>query len=347
MPIKASFYNLFEYLGFYGHKKSNIKKTKSFLKAKNILLNNQNLVQYSHREKGRKNMKSAGTRRNLHTRIGSFCRAIKQIGTICVSLFFSICAGSVYGETLTVDWLVDGNTYTQTTCETGNDLILPATPTKYGHTFIGWEIQRYTEISYIESTGTQFIRTGVDFMYGDEFFIDYMHTGILSGENKGYGSGGPISGQSVNSTITGGGRQVSDKQQMWVLDSNYAYSPTISLNNLLNIRTTEHWKISTSTRRLNSTLTNTSSGATYTLTSSQISTSYTSNGHVTFFRDNYDPWANPSKMRLYGAWLKRSNGTKVFDLIPVLDINGVPCMYDKVSEEFLYNLGTGTFGYGL
>lgn len=283
----------------------------------------------------------------MHMHTGNFCWAVKQIGTdLCMGVFL-IYADFASGETLTVDWLVDGSTYTQTTCESGNDLILPATPTKYGHTFIGWEIQRYTEIAYIESTGTQFIRTNADFMYGDEFFIDYMHTGILSGENKGYGSGGPIAGQSANSTITGGGRQVTNKQQMWVLDSNYAYNPAIDLNKLLNIRTTEHWKINTSTRRLNSTLTNTSNGATYTLTSGQIATNYTSNGHVTIFRDNYDSWANPSRMRLYRAWLKRSNGTTVFDLIPVLDINGVPCMYDKVSEEFLYNIGTGTFGYGL
>ncbi len=287
------------------------------------------------------------THTHTHTHTCSFLPSLKQIGTIlCISVF-SIYTIFAHGDTLIVDWLVDGGSYTQTTCETGADLILPAPPTKRGYTFLGWDISRYTEIQYIESTGVEYIRTGADFIYGDEFFIDYMHTGILSGENKGYGSGGSISGQSYNSTITGAGRQVTNKQQMWIINSNYAYNPAISLDSLLNIRTTEYWKINTSTGKLSSTLTNTSSGATYTLTSNPISSNYTSNGHVTFFRDNYDAWANPSKMRLYRTWLKRSNGTKVFDLIPVLDINGVPCMYDKVSEEFLYNLGTGTFGYGL
>ena len=33
------------------------------------------------------------------------------------------------------------------------------------------------------------------------------------------------------------------------------------------------------------------------------------------------------------------------ELIPVLDENGVPCMYDKISQGCLYNSGTGTFGY--
>ena len=35
----------------------------------------------------------------------------------------------------------------------------------------------------------------------------------------------------------------------------------------------------------------------------------------------------------------------VLDLIPVLDQNNVPCMYDKISDQFFYNQGSGTFGY--
>lgn len=36
----------------------------------------------------------------------------------------------------------------------------------------------------------------------------------------------------------------------------------------------------------------------------------------------------------------------VRNLIPVLDKDLVPCMYDKVSEEYYYNAGTGKFSYG-
>lgn len=39
------------------------------------------------------------------------------------------------------------------------------------------------------------------------------------------------------------------------------------------------------------------------------------------------------------------NDVLVRDFIPVLDGNGVPCLYDKVEREFHYNLGTGTFNY--
>lgn len=39
------------------------------------------------------------------------------------------------------------------------------------------------------------------------------------------------------------------------------------------------------------------------------------------------------------------NSTLIRDLIPVLDWNDKPCMYDKVSGEFFYNKGTGEFLY--
>ena len=39
------------------------------------------------------------------------------------------------------------------------------------------------------------------------------------------------------------------------------------------------------------------------------------------------------------------NGTLIRDYIPVLDLNGVACLYDKVNKQFYYNSGTGSFTY--
>lgn len=36
----------------------------------------------------------------------------------------------------------------------------------------------------------------------------------------------------------------------------------------------------------------------------------------------------------------------IMDLIPALDKNGIPCMYDTVSKQPFYNEGTGEFLYG-
>ena len=40
-----------------------------------------------------------------------------------------------------------------------------------------------------------------------------------------------------------------------------------------------------------------------------------------------------------------TTGELVRDFIPVLDSNNVPCMYDRVTEQFFYNQGTGDFLY--
>lgn len=42
----------------------------------------------------------------------------------------------------------------------------------------------------------------------------------------------------------------------------------------------------------------------------------------------------------------RESGTLVHKYIPCLDPNGVPCLYDYIAEEYLYNAGSGEFTYG-
>lgn len=48
---------------------------------------------------------------------------------------------------------------------------------------------------------------------------------------------------------------------------------------------------------------------------------------------------------VYGAKVY-DNGTLVRDCIPVMDHQGVACLYDRVTETLLYNAGSGSFGYG-
>ena len=48
-------------------------------------------------------------------------------------------ATSAHATTINLNWVVDDTNYANTTCESGGDLILPATPpVKYGYTFKGW-----------------------------------------------------------------------------------------------------------------------------------------------------------------------------------------------------------------
>ena len=51
-------------------------------------------------------------------------------------------------------------------------------------------------------------------------------------------------------------------------------------------------------------------------------------------------------LRIYSFTISK-DGKKIMNLIPALDKNGTPCMYDSVSKQTFYNAGTGEFLYEL
>lgn len=51
-------------------------------------------------------------------------------------------------------------------------------------------------------------------------------------------------------------------------------------------------------------------------------------------------------LRIYSFTISK-DGNKIMNLIPALDRNGTPCMYDTVSKQTFYNKGTGEFLYEL
>ena len=51
--------------------------------------------------------------------------------------------------------------------------------------------------------------------------------------------------------------------------------------------------------------------------------------------------------RLYTATIADAAGNPLGHFVPVLDANGTPCMYDKVSRKCFYNSGTGSFIAGM
>lgn len=51
-------------------------------------------------------------------------------------------------------------------------------------------------------------------------------------------------------------------------------------------------------------------------------------------------------LRIYSFTISK-DGEKIMNLIPALDRNGTPCMYDSVSKQTFYNAGTGEFLYEL
>ena len=56
--------------------------------------------------------------------------------------------------------------------------------------------------------------------------------------------------------------------------------------------------------------------------------------------------SNYGKLRIKRFYITR-DGAYTLNLIPALDRNGTPCMYDTVSKQTFYNAGTGEFLYEL
>lgn len=61
---------------------------------------------------------------------------------------------------------------------------------------------------------------------------------------------------------------------------------------------------------------------------------------------NGQPEMFEQQYRLYGFSIKNANDEFIMNLLPCLDKNGKPCMFDTVSKQPFYNEGTGEFLYG-
>lgn len=55
---------------------------------------------------------------------------------------------------------------------------------------------------------------------------------------------------------------------------------------------------------------------------------------------------NESRNVRFGAFAVERDGAPVLDLIAVADLNGTPCMFDRVTRRFFYGQGAGTVEAG-
>lgn len=224
-------------------------------------------------------------------------------------------------DTVNIDWLVDGQTYTQTSCTVGGDIILPTAPTKRGHTFLGWKLF-YTPIEYIESTGTQYIDTG------------YKPNNRTVLKGKGYWkamSGGLIvarwSGAPTKDTF--GVYMAGDSLVFY--NGKYSDGKIIQVKNIPFLNTVYEYEMLLDRVVYNNTTVNMTRD-TFQSSYSLFIGAYNNMGRTTDFYNG----------RIYQQTIIE-DGTVIHDFIPVLDLNGVPCMFDKVSRTFFYNSGTGNF----
>lgn len=187
----------------------------------------------------------------------------------------------------------------------------------------------YTELEYIESTGTQWIDTGKYAPLNTDIEVTFK----LNSATNGAIFGGRATQTAQTCTLF---YLASTNPNSFRFDR--AGQTYVANANQISIDTESIYEFSlkNNTAKITNQTTGESS-AVYIGTPS----SFTPNS-INLFAVNGGTILNG---RIYG-WKYWEDGVLLQDFIPVLDFNDIPCMYDKVSNEFFYNQGTGNFLYG-
>lgn len=185
--------------------------------------------------------------------------------------------------------------------------------------------QGYTQVNYLESTGTQYINTGV-------LANNNTVTEIVADWQNWIGT-------SPNGVELFGVRSGDNTYYELLLDNT---NPSV------------YYQFGNSTPSVSATL---GSKKTYkagknvlyvdgiSVGSANMNTFSNSYGLTLFALNNKGNYEREAKAKIYSAKIW-DDTTLVRDLIPCLDNNNVPCMYDTISKQTFYNAGTGEFLYG-
>lgn len=226
----------------------------------------------------------------------------------------------------TIEWYVGDNLLSTTTCESGDNITPPTVPAKYGYSFKGWV--EYTPIEYLESTGTQWIDTGVVL-----FPVNYE----LKLRIKDIAKNQAFLGTLKNGATAGG-----NDYEYQIGATKYFY-----LVNTVPVISSE--MPSTEIYTIVGKIDSDSFVSFIKNDDNSLELSKTAVRNITpikpiliFNRYSANTTQFASEIKLYSAKFY-DNDTLVRDFIPVLDGNGTPCMYDKVEQKFYYNAGTGKF----
>lgn len=242
---------------------------------------------------------------------------------ILLSLIF---CNVVFADTININWIVDGQQYgNPTTCEYSGDVILPTPPTKYGYTFAGWEPGNYVFLEYIESTGTQWIDTGIITSNSSITTTNFEARAAYISSNRNFIA-------SYEDVYTAHYCEFFNNK-FGVNDTSFGYfSPTLSVNTpydiYMQINGSENTILGISVNEEN---------YSYSVIKYQNATM----GKFSLFRLSSEYIS--SGLRIYRAKITINN-TVVRDFIPAKRLSDDAVgMYDLVSGNFFGNAGTGTF----
>lgn len=200
-----------------------------------------------------------------------------------------------------------------------------------------WQKVKYKrELEYLESTGTQYIDTGIRGTLDTAYTIALQATkSSASITSVVFGSRSSASSNNISTLF---GAEIGD---VWVQDfGNYSatrlQANTNSLMNKVEVHNSKNLRY----------VKDLETGE-YTESKSVWSSSFTTPNNLLLGAksDGFVAAMTNFCGRYYSCQITE-NDVLVRDFIPVLDVEDRPCMYDKVSGELFYNKGTGVFKYG-
>lgn len=180
----------------------------------------------------------------------------------------------------------------------------------------------YTALEYIQSSGTQYIDTGRKLTQDSDITIDFM---IVGEKNK----DAAIFGSRESATKNNLGLFQNKNPNTFSGDFSkypqYRFTTASSLNRTkIRMNKAGAW-VNDIMKRV----------------WSDVADFETPTNGLIFDVGNNNWTGNKAVMQLYSY--TDGNTQK---LVPCLDANGVPCMYDLVSQKPFYNAGTGSFTWG-
>ncbi len=231
---------------------------------------------------------------------------------------------------ITISWYKDGEKITNdanaaTTCTYDQTFTVPSAPTKTGYNFTGWKVVNvpsgYTQLEYIQSTGTQYIDTGYTPNQNTEIVAKTMATttgkyiyGVTSSGNTRsltayfsssanwrFEAGAVTVASATAYTASTVHDSIQNKDGVWIDGTKIG-----SYNNIADFT------------------------APYTLV---------------LFGANGSTISKATGVRIYSLRINE-NGQTVMNLIPVKNSENIAGMLDTVSGQFFPNNGTETFTLG-
>lgn len=188
--------------------------------------------------------------------------------------------------------------------------------------------KKYTPVEYLESTGTQYIDTGVKL--NNNSSVEITAKFLATAKNLSY----YLFGSSiVNNRYMIAVGSTTNKYLVDLYSNRYRINSSVSaFDNEFHTH-----KVLNSKYYIDNVLQGTQTSLTF---------SNTENAYIFDVKNrSTDSSVGVQKWQIKKCKIYEGD-TLVRDYIPVLDSSGIPCLYDKVEDKFYYNEGTGEFLYG-